>query len=55
MKAFGAIKTMFNVRSVYLGVNMEFTERELVPTVTNVSETWGMRMDERQTLDVLKN
>ena len=54
IKAFGAMTTMFNVRSVHLGAKVEFTERELVPTVTNGSETGGMRMDERHKLNVMK-
>ena len=55
LKTFGAMKTMFNVRSVYSGANMEFYESELVPTVTYGSEPWGMSLDERLTLDAIKN
>ena len=55
LKTFGAIKMMFRVRSVSLGVKREFLyEREVLSLVTYAAETLGMRMDERYRLDILE-
>ena len=43
---FDAMKMMFNVRSISLGVKAALYERVVVPTVTFGAEMWGMRMDD---------
>ena len=52
MKTFGAMKSMWSCRSVSLNVKKELYERIVVPTVMYGSETWGMRREERNKLDV---
>ena len=47
VSTFGAVKMMFNVRSVSLGVKREVHGRVVVPTVTYGTETCGMRMDKK--------
>ena len=51
-KTFGAMKSMWSCRSVSLNVKKELYERIVVPTVMYGSETWGMRREERNKLDV---
>ena len=52
MRTFGAMKNMLSYRSVSLNVKKELYERIVVPTVMYGSETWGMRREERNKLDV---
>ena len=51
-KAFGALKRVWRGRGVTLGVKRELYERIVVPTVMYGSESWGMRLEERNKLDV---
>ena len=51
MKTFGAMKNMWSCRSVSLNVK-ELYERVVVPTVMYGSETWGMKREEKNKLDV---
>ena len=52
MRTFGAMKRMWNGRSVSLRVKRELYERIVVPTVMYGSESWGMKAEERNKLDV---
>ena len=52
IKTFGARKMIFDVKSVSSGVQIEFFERVVVPTVTHGMDTWDIRMDKRHMLDV---
>ena len=52
MRTFGAMKRMWNGRSVSLRVKRELYERIVVPTVMYGSESWGMKVEERSKLDV---
>merc|ERR1712121_55348 len=52
VKAFGAMKKVWNERNVTLGVKRELYERIVVPTVMYGSETWAMRAEEKNKLDV---
>ena len=52
MRTFGAMKRVWGGRSVTLGVKKELYERIVVPTVMYGSESWGMRVEERNKLDV---
>ena len=47
LKIFGAMKIMFNPRSVSLGVKRKFFERLQVSPIMYGVETWGVRMDEK--------
>ena len=51
-KAFGALKRVWRGRGVTLGVKRELYERIVVPTVMYGFESWGMRLEERNKLDV---
>merc|ERR1712121_444092 len=51
-KTFAAMKSMWKCRSVSLNVKKELYERIVVTTVTYGSETWDMRREERNKLDV---
>ena len=52
MRTFGAMKRVWRGRSVTVGVKRELYERIVVPTVMYGSESWGMRVEERNKLDV---
>ena len=52
MKTFGAMKNMWKSRSLNVEVKRELYERIVVPTVMYGSETWGMKVEERNKLDV---
>ena len=52
MKTFGAMKRMWSGRSVTVSVKRELYERIVVPTVMYGSESWGMKVKERDKLDV---
>ena len=52
MRTFGAMKRMWSGRSVTVRVKRELYERVVVPTVMYGSESWGMRVEERDKLDV---
>ena len=52
MRTFGAMKRMWSGRSVSLRVKRELYERIVVPTVMYGSESWGMKVEERNKLDV---
>lgn len=52
VKAFGAMKKVWNERNVTLEVKRELYERIVVPTVMYGSETWAMRAEEKNKLDV---
>ena len=52
VKAFGAMARVWNERSVSIGVKRDLYERIVVPTVMYGSESWGMRVEERNKLDV---
>ena len=51
-RTFGAMKRMWSGRSVTLRVKRELYERIVVPTVMYGSEAWGMKVEERDKLDV---
>ena len=44
LKTFGALKMLFNVKSVSFGMTRDMFEGVLVPTVTHEAESWGMSM-----------
>jgi len=46
------MKNMWSCRSVSLNVKKELYERIVVPTVMYGSETWGMKREEKNKLDV---
>ena len=52
MRTFHAIKRVWSARSVTLNVKRELYERIVVPTVMHGSESWGMRIEERNKLNV---
>merc|ERR1712002_202066 len=52
MKTFGAMRRVWSERSVNVRVKRELYERIVVPTVMYGSESWGMRVKERNKLDV---
>ena len=52
MRTFRAMKRVWSGRSLTLGVERELYERILVPIVMYGSESWGMRVDERNKLVV---
>ena len=52
VKAFDAMKKVWNERNVTLEVKRELYERIVVPTVMYGSETWAMRAEEKNKLDV---
>ena len=54
MKTFGAMKRLWNVRSVNVRAKRELYERVVVPTVMYGSEAWGLRVKERRKLDVME-
>ena len=53
MKMFGAMKRMWSGRSVTVRVK-ELYERIIEPTVIYGSEAWGMKVRERDKLDVVE-
>ena len=52
LRTFGAMKKMWNSRSVSMNVKRELYERIVVPTVMYGSETWGMKLGDRKKLNV---
>ena len=52
MKTFGAMKRMWKSRSLNVEVKRELYERIVVPTVMYGSESWGIKVEERDKLDV---
>ena len=52
MRAFGAMKRVWSGRSVNVRVKRELYERVVVPTIMYGSESWGLRVEEREKLDV---
>ena len=54
MKTFGAVKRLWNVRSVNVRAKRELYERLVVPTVLYGSEAWSLRVEERSKLDVME-
>ena len=54
MRTFGAMKRLWNVRSVNVRAKRELYERVVVPTVMYGSEAWGLRVEERRKLDVME-
>ena len=50
--SYTAMKRMWNSRSLTVGVKRELYERIVVPTVMYGSESWGMKVEERDKLDV---
>ena len=52
MRAFGAMKRVWSGRSVTVRVKRELYERVVVPTVMYGSESWGLKVEEREKLDV---
>ena len=52
MKTFGAMKRMWSGRSVTVRVKRELYERIVLLTVMYGSESWGMKVKERDKLDV---
>merc|ERR1711888_78008 len=54
MRTFGAMKRLWNVRSVNVRAKKELYESVVVPTVMYGSEAWGLRVEERRKLDVME-
>ena len=57
LKTIAVMRTMFNVRivrSISLCVKIYLYEKEVVPTLVFVRESWSMRLDERHKRDVIK-
>ena len=52
MKTFGAMKRMWSGRSVTVRVKRELYERIVGPTIIYGSESWGMKVKERDKLNV---
>ena len=52
IRTFGAMKRGWRARSATLNVKRELYEKTVVLTVIYVSESWGMRVEERKKLDV---
>merc|ERR1711895_362877 len=52
MRAFGAMKRVWSGRSVNVRVKRELYERVVVSTIMYGSESWGLRVEERDKLDV---
>jgi len=52
MKTFGAMKRRWKSSSLNVEVKRELYERIVVPTVMYGSESWGMKVEERDKLDV---
>ena len=52
LRTFGAMKRMWSSRSVTVSVKRELYERVVVPTIMYGSESWGMKVTERNKLDV---
>ena len=48
------MKTMFSIKNVNSGVKKELYERVVVSTVTDGAEAWGMRIDGRHKLDLMR-
>ena len=49
-KVFGALKGVMKSRGLGINVNKVFYEKVDVPTVMYGSESWGMKVNERQKL-----
>ena len=54
LKNFDALKMMFNVTSVCLGVKRELDEIVVVSTLMYGAEIYRIKMDARHNLDVMK-
>ena len=53
-KVLGAMKGIMKYRGLSINVKRVLYEKVIVPTATYGSECWGMKVSERQKLNVLK-